>query len=253
MDNQKTILIVDDEIDILAQLNTFLKMEGYNVMSASNGIEGLSMFKKQRPSICILDYKMPGMDGLQLLREIKSLEPKTEVLLISGNADMRVAVQAMKEHAFDFLPKPVDLDDLTDRLEQVSANLEYKKKIDGSWRGGILLHKDLEKPMPISELTLTIDMDEIGAPRFVKEMEGMLTNKLLKTNVILSMGKVHRINNVGLNTLVDMYDRSVQNGHKMALSNLTVGVSNYLRMLGYDKFFPIIKSADHPEDIFLKV
>jgi anti-anti-sigma factor len=253
MQNLKSILIVDDEIDILSQLNTFLRQEGYNVFAASNGIEGLSVFKNQRPNICIFDYKMPGKDGLQLLREVKEIDPKTEILLISGHADMKVAVQAIKEHAFDFLPKPIDLDELLEKLRQVSEKMEYKKKLDGEWAGGILLNKNLDTSIPISELTMTMDMDEIGAPRFVKELDHLLTSGSLKKNIIISLGKVQRINNIGLNVLVEMYTRSTQNGHKVALSNLTGAVSHYLHMLGYDTYFPIIKSSEHPEDVFLKI
>jgi anti-anti-sigma factor len=251
MQNSKSILIVDDELDILSQLNTFLKQEGYDVISASNGESGLSEFIEHRPVICIIDYKMPGMDGLQLLRAIKHIDPKTEVILISGHADMQLAIQAIKEHSFDFLQKPINLDDVLEKIEEVFQNIEIKKNRGEVITGGILLHRTLDRPIPISEITMTMDLDEITAPLFAAELESLLVSNQLEKQFILAMGQVYRINNIGLNALISMYNRATNGGYKVALSNLNTGVIKYLHLLGYADYFPIVRSSLRPENTFI--
>lgn len=248
----KSILIVDDELDILSQLNTILMQEGFTVFSATNGLAGIAEFKKHLPPVCIIDYKMPGMDGLELLRQIKKVSPKSEVILISGNADMKVAVQALKEHAFDFLQKPVDLNDLIEKVNDVFNNIEVKQKTENAWVGGAIKHKNLNYATPISEITITVDLDEFGSPKFLQEMESIEHKGTLNKNFVVSMAQVYRINNIGLNALVDFFDRAGKNGYNIALSNVSAPVMKYFQMLGYDKFFLILKSTDNIENIFLK-
>jgi anti-anti-sigma factor len=238
---EKLILIVDDEIDILSQMKLALTQEGFLVKSATNGNEGLEVFKTHRPDICILDFKMPGLNGLDLLREIKKIDPKCEVLLISGHADMRVAVRAIKEHAFDFLQKPIDLTELIFKINEVLNGMIVKSKYEGSFGGGLIYHKVGEYFHNVSEISINMDLDEYVAPKLRKEFEKLEDNKMLQTHVAISLGKVNRINNVGLNTLIDIYDKSKKNGYKVAFLNLSAPVKEYFKILGYDKYFNILK------------
>lgn len=237
----RPILLVDDELDILSQLKIILNQEGFEVISSTNGVRGLAEFKKHRPAICIIDFKMPGMDGLELLHEIKKIDSKSEVILISGHADMKIAVQAIKDHAFDFLSKPIDIDELVRKVNDVIVTIEEKKKYEEKWTGGILSHKIVDYGKPLSEITLQMDLDEFGGPLFAQEIFKLEESGILKTHVIFSLGKVKRINNVGLNILLDVYNKTVENGKKVGLVNLTLPVFTYLQTLGYDKYFFLLK------------
>ena len=92
----KKILLVDDEEGIRKVLGISLSDMGYDVVTAENGEEALSLFKKISPSIVLTDIKMPGMDGVTLLRAIKEESPDTEVIMITGHGDMDLAIKSLK-------------------------------------------------------------------------------------------------------------------------------------------------------------
>ena len=106
------ILVVDDEASIREMLEIMLTKEGYRVATAPSGPEALQLFKKQSFAVVLTDIRMRPMDGLALLKEIKGLQPRTEVIMISAFADTETAVEAMNEGAYDYFPKPFDLTEL---------------------------------------------------------------------------------------------------------------------------------------------
>jgi DNA-binding NtrC family response regulator len=87
------ILVVDDEKSTLGMFHLFLSAYGYTVLTAENGTEGLQLFEKEKPPIVITDIKMPGVDGIELLRRIKEMDEMTEVIMITGHGDMELAVK----------------------------------------------------------------------------------------------------------------------------------------------------------------
>lgn len=101
------ILVVDDEPLIRRSLSELLTLSGYTVSSASNGVEALDILKKYTADVIISDVKMPQMDGLQLLKEVKNLFPLTPMIMVTGYASIENAVEAMKDGAFDYITKPI--------------------------------------------------------------------------------------------------------------------------------------------------
>ena len=106
----KTILVVDDEKDIRISLTGILEDEGYQVLTADNGVEALECARQELPDLVLLDIWMPGMDGLKTLERLKSLFPQVTVIMISGHGTIETAVRATKLGAFDFIEKPLSLD-----------------------------------------------------------------------------------------------------------------------------------------------
>jgi two-component system, NtrC family, nitrogen regulation response regulator NtrX len=106
----KTILVVDDEKDIRISLTGILEDEGYQVLTADNGIEALECARQELPDLVLLDIWMPGMDGLETLEKLKILFPQVTVIMISGHGTIETAVRATKLGAFDFIEKPLSLD-----------------------------------------------------------------------------------------------------------------------------------------------
>ena len=100
-------MIVDDEPLVRRSLSELLTLSGYTVSSAGNGKEALGLLKDYTADIIISDLKMPGMDGIQLLKQIKTIYPDTQVILITGYASIDSAVEAMKEGAYDYVTKPI--------------------------------------------------------------------------------------------------------------------------------------------------
>lgn len=103
---QARVLVVDDEKDILKALEFLLRAEGYDVRTAQEGKEALGLIEQESFNIVLTDLKMPGMDGLRLLEEIKARSPNTTVVLMSAYATVESAVEAMKKGAADYIVKP---------------------------------------------------------------------------------------------------------------------------------------------------
>jgi two-component system, NtrC family, nitrogen regulation response regulator NtrX len=101
------ILVIDDEAEIRRSVRMILEYEGYDVLEASSGPEGVSMAERESPDLVFLDIKMPGMDGLDALQRIKASNEATPVVIISGHGTVSTAVEATKAGAFDFIEKPL--------------------------------------------------------------------------------------------------------------------------------------------------
>ncbi|RPJ06239.1 MAG: response regulator [Deltaproteobacteria bacterium] len=111
------IMLVDDE-DFVEMLSLRLKETGENVVAAYNGQECLDTLEKSEIDVIILDVKMPGMDGIETLQEIKKRHPLVEVIMLTGHGTIDSAVKGMKLGAYDYLFKPADFDDLTIKLNK---------------------------------------------------------------------------------------------------------------------------------------
>ncbi len=118
------LLVVDDERSIREILAQVLGYEGYRVEVAASGGEAISMQREQPFDLVLLDVKMQGMDGLDALAQLRSLDPDLRVVMISGHASIATAVEAVKKGAFDFLEKPLDSDRL---LVTVQRALEHRQ------------------------------------------------------------------------------------------------------------------------------
>src|SRR6266540_6204313 len=104
------ILVVDDEPSIRETLGGILEDEGYRVTPAADGESGLELLRDQHFDVVLLDIWLPGMDGLAVLAEVKALEDRPEVVMISGHGTIETAVRATKLGAYDFLEKPLSLE-----------------------------------------------------------------------------------------------------------------------------------------------
>ena len=120
------ILVIDDEKATLTMFRLFLEAYGYRVLTAQDGTSGLKIFKSEKPSVVLTDIKMPGMDGLEILQKIKEIEPKTEVIVITGHGDTDLAEQALKLNALDFIPKPIKKEALDAALQKAKNRLQTK-------------------------------------------------------------------------------------------------------------------------------
>lgn len=114
-----SVLVVDDEEDFLETLVNRLKKRKIDTYGVKSGEEALEIMKSKTIDVVILDIKMPGgMDGIETLREIKKIQPLTEVLLLTGHASVETSIEGMKLGAFDYLLKPVKLEELLPKLLQ---------------------------------------------------------------------------------------------------------------------------------------
>ena len=110
------VLLVDDEKDFVEILSLRLREYGKQVTPAYSGAECLDKLKANNIDVVILDIKMPGMDGMETLSEIKNRYPLVEVIMLTGHGTIETAVDGMKMGAFDYILKPANLEDLLDKI-----------------------------------------------------------------------------------------------------------------------------------------
>jgi YesN/AraC family two-component response regulator len=115
----QNILIVDDEEETRLGLSKLLSIKGYNVLTASNGVEALEVLRNKSASVIITDIKMPEMDGLTFLREIKKQIPAVNVVIITGYGEVETYLEAMNLGAIEFLHKPIQFGDLEKILKKL--------------------------------------------------------------------------------------------------------------------------------------
>lgn len=137
----KTILVVDDEKSVRDSLKMVLEFESYEVLFAENGQEALSVLNQTTVDLVLLDVKMAGMDGLEVLQRIREKNSELPVIMISGHGTIETAVEATKLGAFDFLPKPLDRDKLLvtarNALQQAKLAEDFRKlreSVEGKWQ-----------------------------------------------------------------------------------------------------------------------
>ena len=112
------ILIIDDEEHLCWALGKGLRQEGYQVVTATRGKEGLEIIRNETPSLVILDLKMPEMDGLEVLVKAKDIIPQLPIIMLTAHGTINTAIEALKLGAVDYLTKPIDLDALKIIVEQ---------------------------------------------------------------------------------------------------------------------------------------
>jgi DNA-binding NtrC family response regulator len=138
--NNGTILVIEDETAQLQVLTGFLEKQRFDVIGSSAGAEGIEIARERNIDLVLTDYRMPDKDGLEVLREIKGINPEIMVIFMTAYGTEEIAVQAMKEGAFDYLTKPIYLDELEiivrkalERKQLVSENVELRRQLEGRY------------------------------------------------------------------------------------------------------------------------
>ena len=156
-----SVLVVDDEPSIVQSLSGLLSDEGYKVSTAVDGYEALKVVDSDSPDLVLLDIWMPGMDGIETLKEIKKYHPHTQVIIITGHGNVETAVKATKLGAFDLIEKPLSIDKIIltinnalnfRRLEEENRYLRTKtlekNSVDGNSERTKELRRNIEVAAP---------------------------------------------------------------------------------------------------------
>ena len=125
------VLLVDDEVEFVETFSERLKMRNLEISEAFSGEEALQVIETDKNiEVVILDVKMPGMDGIETLAEIKKKNPLVEVIMLSGHTDVESAIDGMKQGAFDYLMKPCDMDQIIAKVTEAAAKKrQHEEKI----------------------------------------------------------------------------------------------------------------------------
>lgn len=121
------ILVIDDEVPTLKMFGLLLEALGHAPVTAESGEEGLISFDRERPDVVLTDIKMPGIDGMDVLRALKEADPRIEVIVITGHGDTELAIEALHLDATDFINKPVRREALEHALSRAEERIRLKR------------------------------------------------------------------------------------------------------------------------------
>ncbi|MGB5893406.1 MAG: response regulator [Ignavibacteriaceae bacterium] len=124
------VLLVDDEKDFVEALAERLQLRDFNVTIAFSGDEAIKLVEENGFDVIVLDVQMPGKNGVETLKEIKNIEQLSQVIMLTGHATVKTAIQGMKNGAFDYLMKPTDTDELIEMINKANQLVaEQRDKI----------------------------------------------------------------------------------------------------------------------------
>lgn len=170
----KSILLIDDEEGIRKVLGISLSDIGYRVFTAASGEEGLHIFREEKPPIVLTDIKMPGMDGIELLRIIKEENPDTEVIMITGHGEMDLAIESLKLEATDFVTKPINDEVLGIALKRAHERITMRRQLREYTENLEDLVKEKTKKLIEAEKLAAVGQTIAGLSHTIKNIAGAL-------------------------------------------------------------------------------
>ncbi|WP_457571774.1 response regulator [Desulfovulcanus sp.] len=241
MSEREKILVIDDEEPTLKMFELFLQAYGYEPITATSGEQGLELFRSCRPSIVLTDIKMPGMDGLQVLKKIKEMNPRTEVIVITGHGDMDLAIRALNLDATDFINKPIGREDLEKALararERIALSKAKQKEISFKIEDGKAIIK------------ICGHVNALSASFLNDTFQNSLQNKVQK--LIYVFEKSTTINGAGIAALSEIFAQARKKGLDIFVVNLPQNFQKVFQVLGLDKNVRLVDRLDQifsPED-----
>jgi FixJ family two-component response regulator len=229
IENNK-ILLVDDEEGIRKVLKITLESLGYEVSLAPDGEAGLKSAIEKKPDIIITDIKMPGIDGIELLKRIKGFNPETEVIMITGHGDMDLAVKSLKHEAADFITKPIDINDLESAINKAQDRISISQNIKTYMDDLESLVDEKEKKLNESEKLVTIGQTIAGMSHAIKNISGGLKG----SSFVLEQG-------------IDQENREyLKQGWEMMKGNIDKITKLSLDILNYAKTTKLIFKLENP-------
>ena len=226
----RKILVIDDEKPTLSMFRLFLNAYGFTVFTAENGEEGLTVFQKEQPSIVITDIKMPGMDGLEVLKRIKEMNPLAEVIIITGHGDLDLAIRALNMNATDFINKPIQkaaLDQALRRAEERLAMAESEEKeISWTLEDGLACIDIRGNVNASSESLLLETYSQINAQELRK--------------ILFRFNENASINGAGIAVLIQLLTESMNRKQSVILTGLAENFQKVFEMVGVTKLARIV-------------
>jgi two-component system response regulator AtoC len=123
------ILIIDDQTSILESLSLFFDEKGYEIITANSGRKGLEKVTSEEPDIVILDIHLQDLNGIDVLRDIKAISERTHIIMITAYHDMEKTIEVMKMGAYDYIRKPINIEELDFTVQKIAETIELKNKL----------------------------------------------------------------------------------------------------------------------------
>lgn len=219
------ILVIDDEKPTLSMFKLFLTAYGYEVIIAENGEQGLSMFKESLPEIVFTDIRMPGIDGLEVLRQIRSVNKSSQVIIITGHGDMEMALEALDLDASDFINKPVERKALNSAL----ARAETRAKLSPN----LPFELQLVKETTPKEIHVRGKLSGASKHAFAGLFE--FEDREMAPLVNFCFDESFSIDRSGITLLMEMLQQMKEKGIKISMEGLSYNYYRFFQLAGMDK------------------
>ena len=179
MENKISVLVIDDERSFTEELQELLQIKGYGAFTANTGRQGLNILKTREIDLLILDIRLPGVNGLDILKEVKEMYPNLEVIIVSAHGDMESVIRAMRLGALDYLRKPFRHVDFQIAIERTQKFLKLNRKLQVMEEKNSLISKSLVEKT---------ERKFIGESRKIQEVLGlaMTAAEFSETNVLIT-------------------------------------------------------------------
>jgi len=228
------ILVIDDEKPTLMMFRLTLAAYGYDVLTAENGQEGLDVFNRERPTIVLTDIKMPGMNGIEVLKQVKAIDPSTEVIVITGHGDMDLAIQALNLDATDFINKPIQ----RHLLEQAIKRAQERRRLTGEQGWQVALQ-------PTEHAAVLVIQGNITA-RAESRFQALYQEAaaLNKPRIVLHFQENATINGAGIAVLTQLLLDSQKQGRQVVVAELSDNLRKVFEIVGLSKIVPLVDSLE---------
>ncbi len=234
MTDKERILVIDDERPTLKMFSLLLAHYGYDILTAENGQEGLELFKAERPGLVMTDIKMPIMDGIEVLKEIKKVDPHAEVIVITGHGDMDLAIQALNLDATDFINKPVQREALEQALTRAAERLAIAKS-EGN-------QVTVEERAAAAIIGVRGNVTGNTIPHLSEAFE--TAKGLDKGVIIIDFEENASINGAGITGLTNLLQENREGGNRVVLAGLSSNFCTVFEMVGITKLADLFDNED---------
>jgi anti-anti-sigma factor len=228
------ILVIDDEKPTLTMFRLMLSAYGYEVLTAENGRQGLEIFSRERPSIVLTDIKMPGMNGIEVLKEVKAIDPSAEVIVITGHGDMDLAIQALNLDATDFINKPIQ----RHLLEQAIRRAQERRRTAGEQAVEMVL----QPTGSAAVITIQGNITAASEDRLQSLYQEALALK--KPRIVLHFQENAAINGAGIAILTQLLLESQKGGRQIVVAELSENLRKVFDIVGLSKIVPVVDSLE---------
>lgn len=234
MTDKEKILVIDDEQPTLRMFTLMLSAYGYEILTAENGHEGVEIFRQERPGLVLTDIKMPVMDGIEALKEIKKIDPHAEVIVITGHGDMDLAIQALNLDATDFINKPLQREALEQALKRAAERLAIARNEDGQVS---VQDRDGEAVVMVRGSVTGNTIPHIT--------EAFTTAKgLNKDSIIIDFDANASINGAGITGLTTLFQTERHAGVCIKLTGLSSNFKTVFDMVGITKIVDFLDTSN---------
>jgi len=239
----RKVLVIDDERPTLNMFRLFLGAYGFSALTAENGTEGIETFSRERPEIVVTDIKMPGMDGLEVLRRIKEMDPRTEVIVITGHGDTELALRAVNLNAADFIHKPIQKRALDEALSRAEERLNSK----GRREEEITVQFDGD----MAVITIKGYVDLLSGP-WLMEIREKVHEKGSKA-VLLKFQESTSLNGAGINAIIQFLKESRKRDKRVAITGVSQNFRGIFQMVGIGKLAEFFDDEEEAKKYLARV